>query len=107
MASRKILHAEDKLDALRKGDPGRAWESLDDGRSCRICGKTFSGRQIEVDPAGSGRLHCPTAGCSGSPRDWNKAGNPLLEDGAGDFGIAKNVNHTPAREAAAPPVKAI
>ena len=43
------VQAEDKLRWLRRLDGGgRGWESLDDRRVCRYCGKTFSGRQVQL-----------------------------------------------------------
>ena len=43
-----VVEAEDKLRWLRRLDGGRGWESLDDHRVCRCCGKTFSGRQLPL-----------------------------------------------------------
>ena len=75
MPNRKILHSEDKLDALRKGNPFQPWESLDDRRVCIVCRKSFIGRQVEfsVSALGHARLHCPTEDCPGTPRVWIQA----------------------------------
>ena len=43
-----LVEAEDKLRWLRRLDGGRGWESLDDHRVCRCCGKTFSGRELPL-----------------------------------------------------------
>lgn len=81
---RKTLHSEDKLDALRKGNPYRPWESLDDRRVCVLCEKSFTGRQVEasVGPTGRVRLKCPTEGCPGTPQLWVRPGNPLVSQDA-------------------------
>ncbi|MBA3881741.1 MAG: hypothetical protein H0X73_03280 [Chthoniobacterales bacterium] len=80
MAIRRTLTSEDKLDALRKGDPAIAWKSLDDRRVCILCERTFSGRQVDasVTPAGRVRLRCPSEGCVGTPHVWVRPGNPLV-----------------------------
>ena len=80
MPIHKHLASEEKLDALRKGDPVHNWLSLDDRRSCILCDKTFSGRMIEVvvTPAGRVRLRCPSDGCMSTPREWVHPGNPLV-----------------------------
>ena len=78
------LASDEKLDALRKGDPLHTWLSLDDRRSCILCEKTFSGRQVEVAISAGGRvrLHCPTDGCASTPREWVYPGNPLVSQKA-------------------------
>jgi hypothetical protein len=80
--NRKTIHAEDKLDALRKGNPFQPWESLDDRRVCILCEKSFTGRQVDlsVTPLGRVRLRCPTEGCAGTPRVWVRPGNPLISE---------------------------
>jgi hypothetical protein len=71
------LSPEEKLDVIRRLDPGGTWESLDSWRYCGVCNKLFSGRQIEV--LGDGRhaeplrLHCPTAECNSTPSDWRSS----------------------------------
>jgi len=68
------LSPEDKLDLLRRLDQFRKWSSIDDQRQCLVCGKTITGRQIEVSGGTRGRgpflLQCPTEGCSSIPIDW-------------------------------------
>jgi hypothetical protein len=49
--------AKDKLRWLRRLDGGRRWESLDDHRCCRCCGKTFSGRQVQLVAGRAGTAH--------------------------------------------------
>ena len=80
MALRKTIASEDKLAALRKGDPNHAWESLDDRCSCILCDRTFSGRQVDVSIGATGRirLRCPSDGCRSTPREWVHPGNPLV-----------------------------
>jgi hypothetical protein len=81
---RKTLPGEDKLDALRKADPTRVWESLDDRRVCVLCEKSFSGRQVEASVGATGRvrLRCPSEGCAGTPREWVRPGKPLISEQA-------------------------
>ncbi len=68
------VQAEDKLRWLRRLDGGRGWESLDDRRVCRYCGKTFSGRQVQLVGGTRGhgpvRFVCPTPNCVSTPADW-------------------------------------
>ncbi len=80
MALRKTLASEDKLAALRKGDPHHAWQSLDDRCSCILCDRTFSGRQVDIAVGAGGRvrLRCPSEGCKSTPREWVHPGNPLV-----------------------------
>ena len=80
MPIHKHLASDAKLAALRKGDPGRNWLSLDDRVTCILCEKTLSGRQLEVavTPSGRVRLRCPSDGCASTPREWVHPGNPLV-----------------------------
>jgi hypothetical protein len=68
------LAAEDKLEALRRIDKGRAWNSLDDQLYCTICKNVISGREIEVVGGTNGlralNLKCSTPGCFSTPADW-------------------------------------
>jgi hypothetical protein len=68
------VRAEDKLRWLRRLDGGRGWESLDDHRVYRGCGKTFSGRQVQLVGGTRGhgpvRFVCPTPTCPSTPADW-------------------------------------
>ncbi len=81
---KKVLLSEDKLDLLRKADRSCKWESLDDKRSCVLCERTFSGRQVLVTKTRGGRtqLRCPTPDCVGTPREWVHPGNPLISEEA-------------------------
>ena len=80
---RPHLTSQDKLDALRRADHFRSWESLDDTRVCILCERTITGRQVEITGSGTRvKLHCPTEGCTSSPREWAYPGNPLLSDTA-------------------------
>jgi hypothetical protein len=62
----------DRLMLLRKMDPSRKWDLLDDRRFCRCCHKFISGRQIEIirNYAERVRLACPTNNCSSTVEDW-------------------------------------
>lgn len=68
----KHVGLDEKLTALQAADRERKWYSLDDQRVCVFCDKIISGRMIDVwqDQRGAYRLHCPTPGCSATPRDW-------------------------------------
>ena len=79
MSTRRMLPLEERLGALRKADPVHTWRSLDDRRTCILCDRTFSGRQIDisVSAAGGVRLQCPSDGCVSTPREWVHPGNPL------------------------------
>ena len=69
------VEAEDKLRWLRRLDRSREWESMDDRRSCRCCGKTFTGRQLQVVGGTRGhgpvRFVCATPNCLSTPADWH------------------------------------
>ena len=69
---KKHVGLDEKLSALQEADPLRHWYSLDDKRVCVLCDRVISGRMIDIwqDKRGVYRLHCPTASCSSSPRDW-------------------------------------
>src|SRR5438046_9897071 len=68
------VKAEDQLHWLPRLDRDRGWESLDDHRYCRRCGRTFSGLQVQL--VGGTRRHgpirfvCPTPSCLSTPADW-------------------------------------
>jgi hypothetical protein len=68
----KHIWLDEKLRVLRQTDARRQWLSLDDRRVCAVCDRVITGRMIDVwrDTRGHYHLHCPTAGCTGSPRDW-------------------------------------
>ena len=74
MASTVRLEPDDRLIILRRLDPSRKWESLDDRRFCRCCHKFISGRQIEILNGTTARkpthLSCPTTNCPGNVEDW-------------------------------------
>lgn len=80
------LRSDEKLAIIRRLDPHRNWESLDDRRVCGRCGTTLSGRQLDVVGGtrrlGPLRLLCPSEGCISTPRDWACPGeksNPAAE----------------------------
>lgn len=68
------LSPAEKLLALRELDIFHRWESIDERRYCRGCGKSISGREIKVFARRDGdqafRLECPTEGCLSVPIDW-------------------------------------
>ena len=76
------LTPEEKLEALRAGDPFRKWSSLDDKRFCLLCERTFTGRQVEITRVRGRRviLRCPGDNCRSSPNEWVFPGNPLISD---------------------------
>ena len=84
MSARKALSELEKLLALREADSVYHWGSLSDRRSCVLCDRSFTGRQVEVfiDPEGWSRLRCPTTGCAGTPNEWVHPGNPLVSEKA-------------------------
>jgi hypothetical protein len=68
------ISLEDKLDLLRRLDH-QPWHSLDDHRLCMVCGRTVTGRQVEIIGGtrnhGTLRLKCPTPGCAADlPDAW-------------------------------------
>jgi hypothetical protein len=68
----KHVGLDEKLAVLQASDGYRKWYSLDDRRVCILCEKLINGRMIDIwqDHDGTYMLHCPTTGCSGTPRDW-------------------------------------
>ena len=68
----KRVPLAEKLMALREADTFRKWYSLDDRRVCVLCDRVINGRMIDIwqEDDGSYHLHCPTPGCSSTPRDW-------------------------------------
>ncbi len=87
-----------KLAAVQATDTYRKWYSLDDKRVCILCGRVLTGRMIDVWESGRGvfHLHCPTAGCASTPRDWFYHGSPrvtrtrVIESHAPIFGYGPN-----------------
>jgi hypothetical protein len=68
------MEPDEKLRWLRRLDGARRWQVLDDRRFCRCCGKSFTGREVEIvggtRPHGPLRVACPTQNCSSAPADW-------------------------------------
>jgi hypothetical protein len=65
------LSDEEKLDFLRKEDPFRDWENLDDPVYCLHCDEQFTERSIKVyEERGERFVACGTEGCDGAPHDW-------------------------------------
>lgn len=68
------VNGDEKLRWLRRLDQGRRWDSLDDQRYCRSCGKTFAGRDAQLvggtRPFGPLRVTCGNSECASSPMDW-------------------------------------
>ncbi len=73
----------DRLDVLREGDHFRDWRTLDDKRVCVLCGRIFSGREVQISQDGGGsKLNCPTRNCPSGVHQWIYAGIPLISDDA-------------------------
>ncbi len=76
------LSEGDKLDALRRLDQFRKWNSLDDKRYCLSCGKVITGRDVQIigGRRGTGPLRatCPTNECNSIPMDWALPTNEVL-----------------------------
>jgi len=85
--SQSHLPPEEKLAILQAADLRRKWHSLDDQRVCVLCGRTITGRQIEVtkEPGGNYSVHCPTADCPAEPSDWFYQGNACAPAKSGSF----------------------
>jgi hypothetical protein len=61
----------DRLEVLRTLDHFHDWRSLDDERLCKMCGRTFSGHEVEIVPEGDGfKLSCPTRNCQSEVHHW-------------------------------------
>ena len=62
---------DDRLDILRLHDHFHEWRSLDDQRVCVVCGRTFSGHEVEISQDGNEfKLNCPTRDCSSKIHQW-------------------------------------
>lgn len=70
-----------KLQLLQEHDADRTWETLEDARTCLLCGSEFSGAQIRIH-AKNGRpvFQCPETTCRGTLPHFVYAGNPLLSE---------------------------
>lgn len=84
MNKQRTMHlpVDEKLAALRTADHKWQWNSLDDKRICFLCGRTMTGRQIDVirTPTGDYVLRCPTAGCDSTPHEWVYPGSPYTSE---------------------------
>ena len=69
-----LLDSPAKLEALRRLDQFRNWNSLDDRRRCLRCGRIIAGHEIEFVGGERGygplRARCPTKDCDAIPFDW-------------------------------------
>jgi hypothetical protein len=62
---------DDRLDILRVHDHFHEWRSLDDQRVCVVCGRTFSGHEVEISQDGKEfKLNCPTRDCPSKIHQW-------------------------------------
>ena len=86
MPIRFHLPPDERLSALRAGDPFREWHSLDDERFCVLCERTFTGRQVRIirDRSGRFRLRCRTESCKAGPSHWVYPSRPLTSDKVDD-----------------------
>jgi hypothetical protein len=61
----------DRLEVLRVNDHFHEWRSLDDHRVCVVCGRVFSGHEVEISQEGEEfKLSCPTTDCSSGIHQW-------------------------------------
>lgn len=84
MSKTLLPSAKEKLIILQQNDSWRSWRTLDDQRRCAICDHIFPGRKVIVaaDRHGRHTLHCPTPGCTSTPREWLLPGDPLTSEDA-------------------------
>jgi hypothetical protein len=80
----KPLPPAERLSLLQNADHWRDWKSVDDKRTCVICGNRLTGRKIAIICGKGGHflIRCPTPGCAGTLRDFALPGNPLVEPAA-------------------------
>jgi hypothetical protein len=76
------LSDDDKLDALRRLDQFRKWNSLEEKRYCLVCGSIITGRKIQLiggtPGAGPLQMICPSDGCHSIPMDWVRPTDEVL-----------------------------
>lgn len=61
----------ERLDILRAHDHFHEWRSLDAERVCAVCGRVFSGHEIEISQKGEEfKLNCPTKECFSGIHQW-------------------------------------
>jgi len=71
----------DRLDILRANDHFHEWRSLDDNRVCVVCGRVFSGHEVEISQEGKEfKLNCPTNQCRSGIHQWVYPENQHLSD---------------------------
>lgn len=70
---KNLLTPEERLTLLQTLDRNRPWYSLDDKRTCLVCQRVFSGREIQIlERADNGfSLHCPTPDCPSDSAQWS------------------------------------
>ncbi len=66
------LSLDERLTMLRELDHASHWYSLDDKRSCAVCARIFSGRQVRFQkhPRTGYVLRCPTEDCPAHFSHW-------------------------------------
>jgi hypothetical protein len=75
------LRRLDRLDVLRANDHFHDWRSLDDKRVCVVCGRVFSGHEVEISQDDQEFiLNCPTSGCPSGIHQWVYPENHHLSD---------------------------
>lgn len=76
------LSDDDKLEALRRLDQFRKWNSLEEKRYCLVCSTLITGREIQIiggtRGAGPLRVICPSNGCHSIPMDWVRPTDEVL-----------------------------
>src|SRR5256885_14708433 len=79
----RLRQPTDRLEVLRTLDHFHDWRSLDDERVCKMCGRTFSGHEVEIVPEGDGfKLSCPTRNCQSEVHQWIYPDRSLVSDAA-------------------------
>jgi hypothetical protein len=70
-----------RLRLLQEHDKRRTWKSLEETRTCVLCGSDFAGARILISVrSGKASFGCPSPGCRGSLDHFVSSGNPLLEE---------------------------
>lgn len=83
-----------KLHLLREHDADRNWDSIEDKRTCLLCGSDFSGADIRVRvKKGKPVFECPGILCRGTLRHFVYAGNPLLSEATWSDWMRVNTMH--------------
>jgi hypothetical protein len=75
--------SDDPLSILKTCDHFRHWATLDEERTCVVCGRAFNGHEVRIVKRGNDyRLRCPTRDCESGVHHWVYTGNPLISETA-------------------------